>query len=198
VPGARASRGARVRGAAVRAATAVTVIGWFIGGGVRSSGQEPLTSQPMGAEHPRLLLSNADRVATDRDTRSHDYDLIHQRIELWDIDWDSTAFSGRVATVLVARRPALDTVILDAGAKLTISRVTSARGAALPIAHRGDSLVVRLERPAALGDTVRFTVDYRARITNGRGLTFIRPEGRAHRPQQIWSQGEAQDNHYWF
>src|SRR5438128_1301700 len=37
-----------------------------------------------------------------------------------------------------------------------------------------------------------------ARIDNGRGLTFITPQGREHRPQQIWSQGEDHDNHLWF
>ena len=34
----------------------------------------------------------------------------------------------------------------------------------------GDSLVVRLARPAGFGDTVRFTVGYHARIQQGRGL----------------------------
>ncbi|MBX6330606.1 MAG: HEAT repeat domain-containing protein, partial [Gemmatimonadaceae bacterium] len=48
------------------------------------------------------------------------------------------------------------------------------------------------------GDTVRFTLDYQGRVQNGRGLTFLRPEGRPHRALQLWSQGEAQNNHDWF
>ena len=48
------------------------------------------------------------------ETRSHDYDLVHQRIELRDISWDSTSLNGRVMTTLAARRAALDSVILDA------------------------------------------------------------------------------------
>jgi aminopeptidase N len=143
-------------------------------------------------------ISNAERVATDRDTRSHDYDLVHQRIEVRDFDWDSTSFTGRVATTLIVRRPGLDSVILDAGAGLAVSRVAGPRGSALATGRHGDTLVVRLARAAAFGDTVRFTIEYHAHIENGRGLTFIQSDGRPHRPREIWSQGEAQDNHDWF
>ena len=153
-------------------------------------------AQPPAASVP--TQSDAERVATAYDTRSHDYDLVHQRIELSAVSWDSTSFIGRVTTILVARRPGLDSVTLDAGARLDISRVTTPQGAVLRTGRSRDTLVVHLARPAAMDDTVRFIVDYHAHIANGRGLTFIEPEGRSHRPQQIWSQGEAQDNHYWF
>jgi hypothetical protein len=145
-----------------------------------------------------LNPTNAERIATDYDTRSHDYDLIHQRIEVSNFNWDSTSFDGRVATELVARRPGLDSVVLDAGSHLTISRVVTPGGASLTIGRQGDTLVVHLAHAVAFGDTVRFIADYHAHIDNGHGLTFIQAEGRPHRPQQIWSQGESQDNHYWF
>src|SRR5438128_8594684 len=108
---------------------------------------------PLGAQ------SNAARMANDAYTRSHDYDLIHQRIELRNFDWDSTSFDGRVTTTLVALRPGLDSVVLDMGRTLEVRSVTPSRGFARP----NDSLVVRLSRPAAFGDTVRFTVDYHGR-----------------------------------
>src|SRR5213594_1020562 len=142
--------------------------------------------------------SNAARVANDAYTRSHDYDLIHQRIEVRNFDWDSTSLDGRVTTTLVALRPGLDSVVLDAGKGLVVSRVVDARGASLRSSAHGDTLVVYPGRPVAFRDTLRFSIDYHARIDNGRGLTFIEPEGREHRPQQIWSQGEDHDNHYWF
>src|SRR5689334_24640463 len=75
--------------------------------------------------------SNAERVANDRYTRSHDYDLIHQVIELRNFNWDSLSFDGQVTTSLVALRPGLDSVILDAGHLLTVHAVTAARSAAL-------------------------------------------------------------------
>src|SRR5258707_11578852 len=68
--------------------------------------------------------SNAERMANDHYTRSHDYDLIHQKIEVSHFDWDSTSFDGRGTTTLLARRATLDSVILDAGAKLVLQRVT--------------------------------------------------------------------------
>jgi aminopeptidase N len=144
---------------------------------------------------PLAAQSNAERILNDRYTRSHDYDLIHQDIEVRDFDWDSLTFRGRVATTLVSLRPGLDSVILDAGKLLTITGVTGARGS---FGRSGDTLVIRLERPAGFGDTVRFAVSYDARIDNGHGLTFIQGRGRPHRPDQIWSQGEDMDNHFWF
>ena len=142
--------------------------------------------------------SNAERMANDHYTRSHDYDLIHQKIEVSHFDWDSTSFDGRVTTTLVARRATLDSVILDAGAKLVLKRVTGTDGAALRTARHGDTLVVFLAKPIALGDTARFTISYHGVVESGQGLTYINPEGRPHRPRQIWSQGEDHDNHFWF
>src|SRR5881296_4634076 len=77
---------------------------------------------------PVAAQSNAERVVNDAYTRSHDYDLVHQRIEVSNFDWDSTSLDGRVTTTLVARRPGLDSVILDAGAKLQIRTVTAGGG----------------------------------------------------------------------
>ena len=147
---------------------------------------------------PSTAQSNAERMANDHYTRSHDYDLVDQRISLWDFDWDSTAFEGRVTTTLIALRPRLDSVILDAGGKLGIAAVADRAGRPLRSATHGDTLVVYLARPLAFGDTARFTITYHGQVENGRGLTFIQNEGRAHRPQQIWSQGEDDNNHYWF
>ena len=149
------------------------------------------------AAAPAVAQSNAERIANDRYTRSHDYNLVHQRIALRDFSWDSTAFDGRVSTTLVSLRSAMDSVVLDAGALLDIQRVSDRKGK-LRFTRHGDTLVVHLRRPAAFRDTVRFDVAYHAKIESGRGLTFITPEGRPHRPLQIWSQGEDHNSHYWF
>src|SRR6185312_10911383 len=97
---------------------------------------------------------------------SHDFDLVHQRISVRDFDWDSLAFKGQVVTTLVARQPGLDSVVLDAGSRLRIR-------SPLRTSRHGDTVVVHLAKPAARGDTISFRLDYDARITNGRGLTFI-------------------------
>src|SRR5689334_25294123 len=94
-----------------------------------------------GAQNPNL-----ESIANDRYTRSHDYDLVHQRIVLRDFNWDSLSFTGSVATTLVALRPNMDSVVLDAGALLGIKRVMTTTGA-LRTSRHGDTLVVHFARP---------------------------------------------------
>src|SRR5256885_1588249 len=151
-----------------------------------------------GLSQPALGQSNGELGTNGAYTRSHDYDVVHQRIEVRNFDWDSTSLDGRVTTTLVALRPRLDSVILDAGSRLIIARIADGRGATLRSERHGDTLVVHPARPIAFHDTLRFSIDYHARVDNGHGLTFIQSEGQAHRPQQIWSQGEDHNNHFWF
>jgi len=151
-----------------------------------------------GLAAPALAQSNAELITNDAYTRSHDYHLVHQRIEVRNFDWDSTSFDGRVTTTLVALRPGLDSVILDAGSRLVVARIADGRGATLRSDRHGDTLVVYPARPIAFHDTLRCVIDYHAPLENGKGLTFIQPEGQEHRPRQIWSQGEDHNNHFWF
>ncbi|HEX7337172.1 MAG TPA: M1 family aminopeptidase, partial [Gemmatimonadales bacterium] len=134
-----------------------------------------------------------------RDTPSHDYDLIHQKIEVRNFDWNAPAFDGRVTTTLVSLRPGLDSIVLNMGKRLAVRSVTTGpRGAAARFTRPGDSIVVRLPKPAGFRDTVRFAIDYRGRITHGRGLYFFKAEpGRPHRPQQIYSGGGTDGNPNW-
>ena len=148
---------------------------------------------------PALLAqSNAELMANDHYTRSHDYDLIHQRIAVSAFNWDSLSFQGSVVTTLVALRPAFDSIVLDEGALLENTSVVDRAGHALKTARHGDTLVVFPVTPAGFGDTLVFTVTYHGKIKNGSGLTFITTDGMPHRPRQIWSQGEDHDNHFWF
>ena len=147
---------------------------------------------------PALAQSNAELMANAHYTRSHDYDLVHQRMVVSDFDWDSSSFRGSVTTTLVALRPALDSIVLDVGALLENTAVTDRSGTALRTARHGDTVVVFPAAPARFGDTLVFTIAYRGRVKSGNGLTYITTDGLPHRPRQIWSQGEDHDNHYWF
>jgi aminopeptidase N len=151
---------------------------------------------------PLAAQSNLERVVNGAFTASHDYDLIHQRIEVSNFDWDSTAFDGRVTTTLVSLRPALDSVVLDMGRTLEVRSVTppcraGRHCADLAYTRPGDSLVVRLGQAAALGDTVRFTVEYHGRNKQGYGLYFFKGDGRPHRPEQVYSGGGTDGNPRW-
>src|SRR5437667_6867362 len=115
---------------------------------------------------PVAAQSNAERVVNDAYTRSHDYDLVHQRIEVRNFDWDSTSLDGHVTTTLVALRPGLDSVVLDAGKGLVVSRVVDARGASLRRSAHGDTLLVYPARPPPLPQPLRFSLDSHARLPN--------------------------------
>jgi len=150
--------------------------------------------------------TNAERILSGRDTPSHDFDLIHQSIEVKNFDWDATAFDGNVTTTLVSLRSGLDSIVLNMGRRLAVRSVTTARtnmrnarpGTSLRFTRPGDSIVVRLPRPAAFRDTVRFTIDYHGRITQGRGLYFFKAEpGRPRRTQQVYSGGGTDGNPNW-
>jgi aminopeptidase N len=148
--------------------------------------------------------TNAERILSGRDTPSHDYDLIHQRFEVANFDWDKTAFDGKVTTTIVSLRPGLDSIVMDMGRRLAVRSVTQAdrrtRGRRTPLkfSRPGDSIVVRLPKPAGFRDTLRFMVDYYGKVTQGRGLYFFKAEpGRPHRPQQIYSGGGTDGNPNW-
>ncbi|HEU5171867.1 MAG TPA: M1 family aminopeptidase [Gemmatimonadales bacterium] len=144
---------------------------------------------------PLVAQSNAERILSEADTPSRGYDLLHQRIEVADFDWDSTAFNGKVTTTGVALRDGLDAVRLDAGRLLEVRRVTGPGRVILGFERPGDTLVVRLAHPAAFGDTVRFTVEYRGRVRGNRGLFFIPGDERGGR--QVYSGGGTDGNPNW-
>ncbi|MGN6391030.1 MAG: M1 family aminopeptidase [Gemmatimonadales bacterium] len=157
------------------------------------SARRLLLALALGTAAPAAAQTNLERVVNGGFTPSHDYDLIHQRIDVRNFDWDSITFDARVTTTLVALRTRMDSVVLDMGKMLVVRSVTPARGYGRP----NDTLVVRLARPARYGDTVRFTVDYRGNIRQGQGLYFFSNDGRPHRPQQVYSGGGTDGNPRW-
>ncbi len=102
-----------------------------------------------------------------------------------------------MATTLVSLRDGLDPVVLDMDRQLKVRSVTPGK-TALRFERPGDSLVVRLARPARFGDTVRFTVDYRGTNRAGPGPLLLQGGGgRPHRPQQVYSGGGTDGNPRW-
>src|SRR5260370_28500987 len=139
---------------------------------------------------PALAESNGALVANDHYPRSHDYDLVHQRVVVSAFNWDSTSFEGSVTTTLVALRPGLDSLILDEGALLQNTKVADRRGATLRTSRHGDTLVVFPARPLRFGGTLVFTVAYHGQIQNGRGPTHILNSGLPHPPPENLRQGQ--------
>jgi aminopeptidase N len=128
--------------------------------------------------------------------RSHNYDVEHYRIEVG-FDWAAKSVSGTTTITLRPLQSDLKEVQLDAG-QMKISAVRLATGAALDYRYDdGEHLFVTLDRAYPISADVSIAVSYTA--TPQKGLTFITPTpDEPSRPNQIWSQGESQDNHYWF
>ncbi len=90
---------------------------------------------------------------------------------------------------------------LDA-ANLNVEAVTlEGKNAPLQFATSPDKLTINLDRAYTSADAITVRIRYRAKPQ--RGLYFISPTqstatDRPSKPAQIWTQGEPEDNHFWF
>jgi len=90
---------------------------------------------------------------------------------------------------------------LDA-ANLNVEAVTlEGKNAPLRFTTSPDKLTINLDRAYSSADAIAVRIRYRAKPQ--RGLYFISPAqsnatDRPSKPAQIWTQGEPEDNHYWF
>ncbi len=129
-----------------------------------------------------------------RYARERTYDVLHYKLNIR-LDERAKQISGDVAITLVPLRSALEEIVLDA-AELTIDRINLGK-LNLRFFEEGEKLHVTLGKPAHLTDTLILKVQYHG--TPQKGLYFVQPDsGYPDRPWQVWSQGESEDNHYWF
>lgn len=90
---------------------------------------------------------------------------------------------------------------LDA-ANMNIESVTlEGKNVPLRFTMSPDKLTINLDHAYAPTDTITIRIRYRA--APQRGLYFVSPPpstnaARPSKPAQIWTQGEPEDNHYWF
>jgi aminopeptidase N len=124
------------------------------------------------------------------------YDLQHLRLDLA-FDWDARSVAGTATNTLVPLLPGVDSLVLNA-AGLEIRKV-SVNGAERPFTldPEAQTLTVRLDRGYGPQDRLEVAVDYSAHPQAG--LYFVGPDrGYPNKPRQIWSQGEADLNRFWF
>jgi aminopeptidase N len=128
------------------------------------------------------------------ETRSRDFDIRHIRIAL-NIDPAHKTIEGAATITLSPFREGLDRLEFDAS-ELNISEV-KCKGRALEFESYPDKLIVYPKEPVRRGASLKLNINYSARPR--RGLFFIAPdEAYPHKPVQVWSQGEAEDNRAWF
>jgi len=165
------------RAGAIRPVIAVFVILFTV---FAATGQAPVARQAPPVSWPR----------------SHNYDVQHYRINVR-LDWQKRSVEGETTITLQPYASDLKEIELDAG-EMTIKSVKLELGTLLRFRYEGnEKLFVALDREYSSGSNITFTVSYAA--TPRLGLTFISPnQADPNRPYQIWSQGEARLNHYWF
>jgi aminopeptidase N len=135
------------------------------------------------------------QLPTEHYTRERSYHVAHYKITVA-LDEKTKTCVGEVNIKLIPLRPQFDLVRLDA-ADMTIKRVMLGN---LPMdfQHTGETLSVNLNKMYGLHDTVNLTVAYSV-ASPKKGLYFMTPDsGYAKKQWQIWSNGETEENHFWF
>src|SRR5499426_4817437 len=143
-----------------------------------------------------LTFGEAPKAPPYQWPRSHNYDVQHYRIKLA-FDWAAKSVTGETTITLKPLARGFKEIELDAG-EMNIKSVTLAGGPPLKFDYRNnEKLFVSLDHAYTPANTISVMISYSA--APKKGLTFILPtESDPGRPRQIWSQGEARANHYWF
>ena len=145
--------------------------------------------------YPSARKPFGDSYAKEHSERTHSFDLQHVLLKLT-LDELRKSVAGTATLSLRPVSANLETIEVDS-AELRVHSVTLGEGVRVPFEQSGETLRIRLPRPAAPADTITLAIEYDG--TPRKGLFFVTPD-KAHprRPAQIWSQGEMEDSHYWF
>ncbi len=168
------------------------------------AGAQAATTQSQQAS--QATPTQAPAIPQARYIPSHDFHTQNIKLNLH-FDFDHEQAMGTATLTLVPLVKDLTHVELDAG-NLTINSVKFASGASLHFEAdaKKEKLDIALDRAYQPSDTLTVIIDYHTKgtghgslIGGSRGLTFIKPTpDDPTAPKQIWSQGESEDNHFWF
>jgi aminopeptidase N len=134
-------------------------------------------------------------------------DLLHTRLEVR-FDWQKEQVLGKATLTLKPYFYPTSSVTLDAKG-FEFHKVTF-EGSNAPLAYTydGKQIAVQLGREYTRNESYKLYLEYTASptasggsaaITSDKGLFFINPRGdNPHKPQQIWTQGETENNSRWF
>ncbi|HJQ69932.1 MAG TPA: M1 family aminopeptidase [Blastocatellia bacterium] len=130
---------------------------------------------------------------------SRAFDVEHTRLEL-ELDQEEGRVRGRATITVRPFADGLSEVWFDA-AEMSFSRVAIKRGRRWKEARSfktyEEKVWIALDESPREGRPLTILLEYSCRPRAG--LYFIRPdEANPDQPVQVWSQGEAADNHYWF
>jgi aminopeptidase N len=139
-----------------------------------------------------LAIPSAGR-ADEPYARSRDYDLQEIRTHLW-FDIEQRQVRGEVTESVAALRDNVSELKFDSVGLTIDSVMVDGRTATFSLTPA--ALLVRLERPAALGERHEILIRYHGQPK--KGLYFVLPDKNyPQQPREIWTQGEAEDTRYY-
>ncbi len=140
-----------------------------------------------------FLLSS--RIFATETWREHSYDVQHYRIDLR-FDVEKGLVFGSTSIIIKSLRNNLNHISLDAR-EFDVNALLLNGQAVDTFTVTQNSIDIQLGKRFNRDSSFQVTVSYQCQPE--RGLYFSRP-GSANPDQslQVWSQGEGQDNHFWF
>ncbi len=137
------------------------------------------------------ILKGPEHHAPDRD-----FHVIHYTLRL-SFDAPHKTLFGKEEIILTPFHSGLDSVVLDAD-KMTIHSVRLLPQQKLKFKKEPKKLIIYLNRPYSSKDTLNLAIAYTVKNPK-KGLFFVLPKkGSGKNHFEIYSQGEMEDNHYWF
>ncbi|GBE27165.1 aminopeptidase N [bacterium BMS3Bbin03] len=137
------------------------------------------------------VLEGPEHHAPDRNFRT-----LHYTLRL-SFDAPKKKAVGHEIISLVPFHSGMDSIVLDA-AKMKIESVRLLPKTKLTFQKKPEHLIIHLNKPYGSSDTLKIAIDYSVEKPK-KGLYFILPKkGSDKNHFEIYSQGEMEDNHYWF
>lgn len=134
-----------------------------------------------------------------QERRSRSYDVHHIKLTV-NVDIEQKLLDGIAEIRLKPLNGNFSTVILDAK-ELDIRSVSLAgdvTSTLLKFVNESPKLTIQLDKPYPYGHELRLVIEYQVKDPN-RGLFFIQPDKNyPDKPYQAWTQGEDEENSYWF
>ncbi len=134
-------------------------------------------------------------------------DLLHTRLDL-KFDWTNEQVIGKATLKLQPYFYDTDQVVLDAKGFDFKNVALTGKSESLKYDYDGNQITIQLDKQYNKEETYTLEIDYvatpaasggSAAITSDKGLFFINPRGEdPNKPQQIWTQGETENNSRWF
>ena len=144
-------------------------------------------------QYPRRQFG--DPLSKVHGERVRTYDLEHVLLRVT-LNEKEKSISGTSTLTLLPLKPDMDTIEVDS-AELEIHSVTGKNAEPLPFELSDGKLRIHLAAPATLSEQVEININYSGKPR--KGLYFVGPDKENPDKQvQIWSQGEAEDTHFWF